>query len=843
MTSFFPSLPKKFFPYPLFFLFLALCLGGPLAYGQYEKNPVHDRILGKLRTYAEKNAPEKVYVQTDKDIYFYGETIWFKAYLVDGITHTQSPKSKVIYVELLDAKDSVVAQRRLLVKRMGASGDITINEKVHRGTYTLRAHTLYMLNENEPPFFRKTISISKPESGGNAMENDRYPTRIPSKIEISSSNQPLSPQFFPEGGHLVEGLVNTMGFEIKDREGNFITTEGKIMEQDGNVVSYFQSSDFGLGTVKFLPEIGKEYYATFEREGWEERFPLPTPLKKGTLLHLQNQGDHLMITLSTTEPNGLDGALLLGHIRGRRILEQRFEGYNEHGSLRFKLMTKELPSRIAQFILFNANGEPVCERQVFVDPPKNNAVLAINTSGKDFGYRSPVAIDLEVSNPDKTIPRAELSISVFNAKGLWEGLQNPSCAKSWLLLDSDLGGTIPDPDFFFEDSSAYRKQLLDALILTQSRHKSARNVFLVGANNPKERITPEKGIMIRGRTFSPENDALPLPAQVNLSVLGEEVYREKRDTDAQGNFSFGPFLFQDSIYAMLRAVPRNKETTQMATIRLDPVGKIITWEPGKATTGNSARPELGEKNTPMPYDPNVTRLEEVTVSEKKKTHQEFVDAQMDQITIYGEPSDRVFMDSVPLIGAGSALEALRYVPGVQVFGEYPDQEIRIRGVSSLKGFRDPLFLLNSVPVQKQTIQSMMVDEVMFVDVLRGPRAAIFGSRSSNGVIAFYSHMEFDDPAVKVPAPDTSNFVIPGFSKARTFNPPDHSLSISEAPDKRTTLYWNPNITLNGREKASVDFYTGDTPGDYIIRVEGITEDGRPVSGMSRITVGRDGSKM
>ena len=39
-------------------------------------------------------SPEKTYLHTDKDMYMAGDTIWFKAYLLDGLTHKKSPKSK-----------------------------------------------------------------------------------------------------------------------------------------------------------------------------------------------------------------------------------------------------------------------------------------------------------------------------------------------------------------------------------------------------------------------------------------------------------------------------------------------------------------------------------------------------------------------------------------------------------------------------------------------------------------------------------------------------------------------------------------------------------------------------
>jgi len=73
-------------------------------------------ILGKLAVYTENNPPEKVYVQTDKDLYTNGETIWLKAYVLDGTRHTASTLSRIVYVELVDSKDTIITRQKLYVE-------------------------------------------------------------------------------------------------------------------------------------------------------------------------------------------------------------------------------------------------------------------------------------------------------------------------------------------------------------------------------------------------------------------------------------------------------------------------------------------------------------------------------------------------------------------------------------------------------------------------------------------------------------------------------------------------------------------------------------------------------
>jgi len=68
------------------------------------------------------------------------------------------------------------------------------------------------------------------------------------------------------------------------------------------------------------------------------------------------------------------------------------------------------------------------------------------------------------------------------------------------------------------------------------------------------------------------------------------------------------------------------------------------------------------------------------------------------------------------------------VPGILVYGD----QVRIRGYSSIFGSNDPLYIVDGIPVSSITdIKPQMVKSI---EVLEGPAASIYGSRSANGVI-------------------------------------------------------------------------------------------------------------
>ena len=158
-----------------------------------------------------KQAFEKTYLHTDKDFYFAGETIWLKLYLLNGSSHINSTKSQLVYIELVDDKDVLVTQKKLYVENLGAQGHIDLNNEMKPGTYTLRAFTLYMLNENKPVIFEKQITLfeGKPKTltGGKKQRNTGADNR-----QTASFKTPLKIVFFPEGGHFVNGIETFIVF-------------------------------------------------------------------------------------------------------------------------------------------------------------------------------------------------------------------------------------------------------------------------------------------------------------------------------------------------------------------------------------------------------------------------------------------------------------------------------------------------------------------------------------------------------------------------------------------------------------------------------------------------------
>ncbi|WP_295794517.1 hypothetical protein [Mucilaginibacter sp.] len=132
------------------------------------------KLTAAADSFRNRSAVEKLHCQFDKPYYAVGDTIWFKAYLLNAAYLTPSVKSGIMYVELVNDSNKVV-QRQMLPVANGLSwGNIGLDPKtVVEGGYTFRAYTNWMRNFGETYVFKQRIYIASP-SANNWLVNTRF---------------------------------------------------------------------------------------------------------------------------------------------------------------------------------------------------------------------------------------------------------------------------------------------------------------------------------------------------------------------------------------------------------------------------------------------------------------------------------------------------------------------------------------------------------------------------------------------------------------------------------------------------------------------------------------------
>ncbi|MGV8877515.1 MAG: TonB-dependent receptor plug domain-containing protein [Sphingobacteriaceae bacterium] len=123
------------------------------------------KIATQLGVLESSHPQEKVHLHLDKPYYAIGDHIWFKAYVTIGGKHQLSALSGIVYVELINERDSIKQSLKLPLTAGVAWGDFNLTDSLREGNYRIRAYTRWMRNSGDEYFFDKTIHI------GNAISN------------------------------------------------------------------------------------------------------------------------------------------------------------------------------------------------------------------------------------------------------------------------------------------------------------------------------------------------------------------------------------------------------------------------------------------------------------------------------------------------------------------------------------------------------------------------------------------------------------------------------------------------------------------------------------------------
>ena len=113
---------------------------------------------------------ERVYLQTDKQLYMSGELLWLKLYTTDTDGKLLS-LSKIGYVELV--RDSIPeVQIKLDIRDGVGAGWMELPAMLPTGYYRMIAYTRYMRNESEDVFFEKMIAVINPARQNEVLYSD-----------------------------------------------------------------------------------------------------------------------------------------------------------------------------------------------------------------------------------------------------------------------------------------------------------------------------------------------------------------------------------------------------------------------------------------------------------------------------------------------------------------------------------------------------------------------------------------------------------------------------------------------------------------------------------------------
>lgn len=611
-------------------IILLLIAGHATNIGAVELDSLAWRLAYQVWSYPQ----EKVYVATDRDIYAAGDTIRFRAFLVDATLLKQKRDgSGYVYVELTDPFGETV--RRIKVKRNDGifAGYIPLPEEMAEGYYTLGSYTLFMKNQGEDYIFRKGVpiksrmaqkydlktqiegnnlvtSLNKRFNGAEVRTNnislhspdeviredihhrssmdfkisdkvrkkgvvkvkyDRYEKFVRLPVDTSS----FSVTFHPEGGYLVPDAENLIGFKAIGNDGLGLDITGVVKDTHGNVAAKFTSTHSGMGSFTFVPKSDEIYDAIVNGRS----FKLPEVEKSATVINVRNAGrDSVTLMVSGRRGSSL---ILLANNSG---IPQYVSFFNEDT---LRVSRKNLGQGLVQLLLLDSDGKILSSRMIF------------NRDGYIY------------ADTLRALPEGDYAVSI-RSNGTSNGVS--SSIVSELMLQGELKGHIERPDYYFEAEDETRDRDLDNLLLTQGWERyDLPEVFAGRFAEPHEpmEIGGSLSGTVRSRwTAKPLKDAVVNVIAPSLGYVGVET------TDSVGRFIVEGLDWPEGTAFALRAF--NKNGNPEHNLEIDADDKMPVMALSDEYTGNGETDDYKFSN-------GATWLDELEVTAAKSDEEQRLD--------------------------------------------------------------------------------------------------------------------------------------------------------------------------------------------------------------------------
>jgi hypothetical protein len=743
--------------------------------------------------------------------------------MVHSAIHTTLNFSRYIYVELLNAHNNVIIRKKIRPTDENMFfGQIDLTPELAEGWYSIRAYTNFMRNIDESFFYRQKIYIGNSLKGLSGVAvNERTSSNMGNSAltTATKTKAAFDVQFFPEGGHLIAGNMQIIGFKAIGANGLGADVNGRIVDNSNNEVIAFKSAYLGMGKIMLMPEAGKTYSAICEDNmGQKITVRLPDVSSANYALCVQQAPNIMSITVLTPEQSQrTDTLYLIGCLRGLPIFQTTIlpedPGYT--------FSKNGMNSGVTQMILMNGKCEVLSERLVFVNG-NDDAKLSVALDKTNYQKRDAVHAALVLKDSKGNPIEGNFSVSVTDDNDARID-SSESTIKSYMLLQSDLKGCIENPNSYFRPENKNASSELDMLMLTQGWKRYDTKATIAGNYAKCDTYEVERGPIISGRVQNFPARRGVAGDNVSMFFLNKKNHFDGVATDKTGRFEFLTPEFPDSTRIRIDAAQKTGQFIELS-INPDtfPTCGVSCYFPDnlkqntllKSFLKKSRDRYLNENGMMSVY------LDKVEVTAKRTDKNKKI--REERGSMYSDPSYTISEDA--LATASSIIDVLSMSPGVT---------LNATGDGVLIRNAVPLIMVDDMEYSMEELGSLNVSEVKMIDILKDPgQLAMFGSKGTNGVIYIYLKRGEDRNNEPVVLGRNQTEIMPlGYSLPAEFYVPKYQVEANKQnpmPDLRSTIYWKPNVKTSAIGEADLFFFTADGAGTYTITAEGMSPAGEVI---------------
>jgi len=704
---------------------------------------------------------EHIVLQTDKTLLTPKDHLFFKAYILTGPDRIRVSVSDVLKVELLDESGTLINSQYHKIVEGTCEGSFEIPKKTKVGNYYFRAYTRWMLNYGPSQLETKKIRIT----GGNDFTES-----VVKPDELLNA--------FPEGGLLVDGLTHKVAISFK----NNLPDRIPVVNSKGEEVASVKNFGKGLGSFLFTPVKGERYSI---RLSDNQTIPLPDISGNGYSMRVNNLSqDHLNIRIEVSPELRREPVFLKGKSKGVIYFNSKID-FKQNGLAVINIPKSDLPRGLLTLSLEDEFNQIWAKRPIYCDTEELQIQLERQTDTSGNNVMHVRVTDLE-GKPVKT----DLSLALVG-KEFSENKFDP--AGQHMFIDKGIRS---------------RRFINDMLVLTRQlpAHFSGSSINEIP---DKIRYTFQNGLEFYGQAYDLNNTLLVNSTIQILISTNEAVIARETETNADGLFKLDRLQLNGEAKLVFRTRGEDAKSKLVKVIpyeyEIPPIDTGGTQEDTENMKPNQILPNIAAIDFLSSSEKNgLIRLDAVTLTVKRpyrKTTPSAYDL---------EPSRVVYQDSkrpkpIPQLFLG--------IPGVQVIGLGNLKPSIVLPRSTGAG---PLvWVVDGFPMIPSTNLADIMDLISYADIKRielllGPKAAMYGSRAAGGVVQIYTRSGSEAEYV---GRKDAHMSFQGFHESIKFESYRKSILAKRKSkaDIPTTFYWNPYLSTDENGEAVI---TISLPEDY-----------------------------
>ncbi|ULB34117.1 MULTISPECIES: Plug domain-containing protein [Proteiniphilum] len=837
---------------------------------------------------------EKLYVQTDKSGYLSGERIWFRAHMVDALTHRPVFISRYIYVELINPLDDLVKRVKIRPDSTGAySGYIDLEDDLVQGAYTLRAYTQFMRNMDEDFFFRKFIQVLDPFSLQIepllTFDVEKNDIRISLHFIDRQNSDTIQPEVVT--CKIGYGALKT----LRPKENGFYRLDARLSEKEKNRTMLLSLIHKGRKYNRYytIPSDPAEYDVMFFPEGGylipgvssQVAFKalnadgLSTPVS-GTLYDsssneiLSFESIHQGMGLFHFVPSGNESYYVICHNQSGTAKRFDLPSSKTEASIisartagdwiKISCLKGIESQQDSLSLLIHYKGQVLLHRMWNPEVEMYNIaagelpsgiihILLLNSRQEVLSERLLFNLNenefalMQATTPESTYKRREhISIRLkMNDPDLTPSTGNIAVSVtdkenvvrdstinliSTMLLSSELKGHIESPVSYFADGKV-NKYALDALMLTQGWNRYDIPGVLQGKIRTPDAFTPELSQRVTGKASGLFRSLKE--GQISLlAKLDTLVSTITTQADEKGRFTFN-VEYPEGTTILVQS--RSKKGGKLNVINIDQ--EVFPPLQGAGITNRSEA--INQFSS--------TQDSYLKIADEDYTQKNGIRTiLLDEVTITAQSLEKykesTFYSPISAVGLKTAKDIEKMVVSDLRSLLYHQPGIIIRGdeVTTTRSDLPVLFVIDNVNYEdfSSYLDNIEVNSIESIFVLRDNTTMPGYYPNTSGAIVITT--KSGNYKTDTHRPPSIDEIVPlGYQQAAEFYSPKYETPEqieSSLPDLRTTIYWKPNVLFSEKGEAVINFYTADYPAVYLLTAEGVNNNGKLIRFTKEITV-------